>query len=100
MPNIENKEGVTIFGLIVPAIGYLFVALICIMSGSSLREELKLLEFVAITPEQFLYWLLLVPIFVNRVIMYEQGSKLSEVDIEWKRISIQLPFVLFVFCLF
>jgi len=99
---MDNKAEFSIKDLVFPAIGYLFVALVCIMSGKSLHYELSLENFIIISPEQFLYWLLLVPVFINRVIMYEQSSDkdISNVGSEWKKLSIQLPLIILIFTLF
>ena len=88
--------------MVTPATGYLLVVLICIMSGKSLQHDLTFTEFISITPEQFLYWLLLVPVFINRVIMYEQAShkNISTIDMEWKKISLHLPIIIFLFSIF
>lgn len=97
---IETNHNLKDF--VIPAIGYLMVGLICVMAGNSLHTDLTFNSFIGINIEQFLYWLLLVPIFINRVIMYEQNSSKDILNptTEWKKISLQFPLILLIFTLF
>ncbi len=84
-----------------PAIGYLAVALICLISGNFLRDGAYYPVSLFSNKEQLLYFLLLIPTFLCRVMMYEKRSETNRtnVDDDWRKNSIQVPLIALIIAL-
>lgn len=82
-----SKNDRTLIGLILPSIGYLLVAYVLIIAGNHCRsiyyansEGHINWHSLILTPELLIYWILLVPVFIHRVLIYEQPSIFSRRD--------------------
>lgn len=94
---VSVKEATT------PVIGYIAVAYTCLVAGNIFREVNFKWDILYLLPNQFLFLLLLIPFYLNRVIVYEQKEKyLNDRNNTDKGIidfSLQFPFVVLVFVL-